>query len=144
TFDYYYNRLKKMSLLRAYEDIGVDVRDIYDPDNILDIKKKQEQEEFLDNTSLVDIADIIDRKITEVRSQFADNTFGKQYHAADGIYDLIENLKESPEYGYPMFGNYMNTVTRGLRLGKFFLRSAASGYGKTRTMAADACYTACS
>ena len=144
TFDYYYNRLKKMSLLRAYEDIGVDVRDIYDPDNILDIKKKQEQEEFLDNTSLVDIADIIDRKITEVRSQFADNTFGKQYHAADGIYELIETLKETPEYGYPMFGNYMNTVTRGLRLGKFFLRSAASGYGKTRTMAADACYTACS
>ena len=34
TFDYYYNRLKKMSLLRAYDDHGVDVSHIYDPNNI--------------------------------------------------------------------------------------------------------------
>ena len=36
-FDYYYNRLKKMTLLRAYDNYGVDVSDIYDADNILDI-----------------------------------------------------------------------------------------------------------
>ena len=40
SFDLYYNRLKKMSLLRAYDIYGIDVSDIYDPDNILDIKKK--------------------------------------------------------------------------------------------------------
>ena len=38
-----------MTLLRAYDSFGVDVTDIYDPDNILDIKKKQLQEEQLDN-----------------------------------------------------------------------------------------------
>ena len=40
-FDYYYNRMKKMTLLRAYDNFGFDVTDIYDPNNILDIKKKQ-------------------------------------------------------------------------------------------------------
>lgn len=28
-----------MTLLRAYDNYGVDVSDIYDPDNILDIKR---------------------------------------------------------------------------------------------------------
>ena len=40
SFDYYYNRLKKFTLLRAYNAYGITVSDIYDPDNILDTKKK--------------------------------------------------------------------------------------------------------
>jgi replicative DNA helicase len=45
TFDYYYSRLKKFSLLRAYDNCGINITDIYDVDNILDMKKKQLQEE---------------------------------------------------------------------------------------------------
>ena len=56
TFDYYYGRLKKFSLLRAYDNHGIDVSDIYDVDNILDLKKKQLQEDLLDNSSLLQIA----------------------------------------------------------------------------------------
>ena len=52
TFDYYYSRLKKFSLLRAYDNCGIDVSDIYDIDNILDTQKKQLQEDLLDNSSL--------------------------------------------------------------------------------------------
>lgn len=37
----------------------------------------------------------------------------------------------------------MQTVTRGARLKKFYLRSAATGMGKTRSMIADACNIAC-
>ena len=51
-FDYYYNRLKKFTLLRAYNNYGIDVSDIYDADNILDTKKKQIQEDLLDNSTL--------------------------------------------------------------------------------------------
>jgi replicative DNA helicase len=42
-----------------------------------------------------------------------------------------------------MFGPLINTVTRGARLKKFYLRSAATGVGKTRAMIADACSIAC-
>ena len=51
-FDYYYGRLKKFSLLRAYDKYGVDISDIYDIDNILDTKKRQQQEDLLDNSTL--------------------------------------------------------------------------------------------
>ena len=56
-FDYYYNRMKKMTLLRAFDNYGIDVSFLYDPDNILDTKKKQLQEDLLDNSTLEQIAD---------------------------------------------------------------------------------------
>lgn len=143
TFDYYYNRLKKMTLLRLYNDIGVDVSDIYDPDNILDSKKLQSQEEYLDNVSLLEIADKVNEKIESIRSRFVGESYGRSSQAGDGIFELIDSLKQHPEFGVGLFGDYMNTVTRGARLSKFYLRSAASGYGKSRTMAADAAYIAC-
>ena len=50
---------------------------------------------------------------------------------------------EHPEVGAPLFGPLINTVTRGARLNKFYLRSAATGVGKSRSMIADACYLSC-
>ena len=70
TFDYYYNRLKKMTLLRAYDNFGLDVSFIYDPNNIMDIKKKQLQEDLLDNSSLEDIAKLIDDKIEQIKLHY--------------------------------------------------------------------------
>ena len=142
-FDYYYGRLKKMSLLRAYDSYGIDVSFIYDPDNILDTKKKQIQEEWLDNSSLEEIAAKIDLRIEEIKAQYVDDVHGEAYHAADGILDLITRLKETPEVGVPLYGPLINTVTRGARLKKFYLRSAPTGVGKSRTMVADACYIGC-
>ena len=144
TFDYYYNRMKKMSLLRAYQETaGMDLSWLYDPDNIFEPKKKQEQEEWLDNSSLVEIANLIDDKIIEIKAQCIDNSLVCGTQAGEGIDELLESLKETPELGYPLFGKYMNTVTRGARLKKFYLRSAATGVGKSRAIAADVCYIGC-
>ena len=142
-FDYYYGRLKKFSLLRAYDNYGVDISDIYDIDNILDTQKKQLQEEQLDNSTLEQIADRVEGKIEEIRLQYVDDSFGEAQHASEGIYDLIEKFKKHPEVGVPLYGPLINTVTRGARLKKFYLRSAATGIGKTRSMIADCCYIGC-
>ena len=144
SFDYYYSRLKKMTLLRAYDNCGIDVSYIYDPDNILDTKKKQAQEEYLDNATLDQSADLVDSKVEEIRLQFVDEeVYGEAVQAGDGLEELIERFKEQPEVGVPLYGSLINTVTRGARLKKFYLRSAATGMGKTRSMIADACYIAC-
>lgn len=143
TFDYYYQRMKKMTLLRMYDKVGMDLKWLYDIDNIFDIKKKQAQEDWLDNTSLEQIADLIDNKITDIKMKYVDNTTDDCVQAGDGIVELIERLQKNPELGYPLYGPYINTVTRGARLKKFYLRSAATGVGKTRGMIADACSIAC-
>lgn len=140
TFDYYYGRLKKFSLLRAYDNLGVDVSEVYDMDNILDTKKKQLQEEFLDNSSLEKIADKIDGKFEEVRLKYVAGDNGSSFQAGQDVDGLLERLKETPDVGVPLYGPLINTVTRGARLKKFYLRSAATGTGKTRTMIADFCY----
>ena len=142
-FDYYYSRLKKFSLLRAYDSYGVDVSFIYDPDNILDTKKKQLQEDQLDNSTLEELANKVDQMIDNIRMQYVDDVNGEAYQAGDGIFDLIDRLKKYPEVGVPLYGPLINTVTRGARLKKFYLRSAPTGVGKSRTMIADACYIAC-
>ena len=142
-FDYYYGRLKKFSLLRAYDNYGVDVSDIYDADNILDTGKKQLQEDLLDNSTLEQIADKVENKIEGIRLKYVDDAFGEAIQAGDDIEGLIDRLKEHPEVGTPLYGPLINTVTRGARLKKFYLRSAATGVGKSRSMIADACYIAC-
>lgn len=130
TFNYYYNRLKKMTLLRAYEDIGLDVGRLYDPSNVLDTTKKQEQEEWLDSHSLVQISDAINGMIDDIKIKYAEDERGVSYQAAEGALDLIESLERNPEAGIPMYGALINSITRGARLKRFYLRSAATGTGK--------------
>ena len=145
TFDYYYNRMKKMTLFRMYNDYaGMDLSWLYDIDNIFDSKKKQEQEEWLDNHSLEQIANIIDDKILEIKSKCIDNVVSAGTPMGDGFMELIESLKETPDIGYPLFGKYVNAIYRGARLKKFYLRSAPTGVGKSRSLVADSCYIGCS
>ena len=129
-FDYYYNRMKKMTLLRVYMNYGVDVTWLYNP-STLDIKLQQSQEDWLDSTDISVIADAIDKRIDEIKSQYLNsisNNVGIQ--AGQNIFELIDNLKKTPEVGIPMYGPLINTITRGARLKKFYLRSAPSGVGK--------------
>ena len=142
-FDYYYNRMKKMSLLRAYDNLGIDVDYIYDPENIFDVAKKQEQEDYLDSHSIEEIIDRIDARIDSIKENYSNNNATLQAQAGDGIFELIEKFKEAPDVGIPLYGPYVNTVTRGARLKKFYLRSAPTGWGKTRTMIADTCMIGC-
>lgn len=142
TFNYYYNRLKKFTLLRAYADI-MDISFLYDPNEVLNIKKRQEQEDWLDSTSLVEIADTIDNKINKIRFKYVEDDLGLEYQAGDGAIELIESLEQTPEVGIPMYGALINAIVRGARLRKLYLRSASTGSGKTRTMIADACCFAC-
>ena len=101
------------------------------------------QENWLDNTSLEGIANLIDSKISEIRDVYVNDDYSETKHASKDILALIEKFKQVPEIGIPMYGPLINTVTRGARLKKFYLRSAPSGHGKTRANVADACNFAC-
>ena len=71
-FDYYYNKLKKMSLLRAYNDLGLNLDWLYDPDS-LDTKELQQQSDKLDNMSLEEISDLINNKIDAIKMEYVQN-----------------------------------------------------------------------
>ena len=143
-FNFYYHRMKKMTLLRMYnEKVGMDLSWIYDINNIFDQKKKQAQEDWLDNHTEQDIADLINDKIEDVKLQYVAASGDDIIQAGDGAEELWDELQTTPDIGYPLYGNLINTVTRGARLGKFYLRSAATNVGKSRAMVADCCNIAC-
>ena len=143
TFQYYYNRVKKMSLFRAYDEIGLDLSWLYDVNNIFDSKKKQQQEDFIDNHTLEQLAELINNKVTDIRLKYVDNATEVATQAGKGLDKLINRLETEPAVGYPLFGPLINSITRGARLGKFYLRSAPTGLGKSRSMIADVCNFAC-
>lgn len=142
-FDYYYDRLKKMTLLRTYSDFGMNLSWLYNTNNILNMKEKQAQEDWFDGTTIEEMADIIDGKIQEIRSRCVDNCSEGSTQIGEGIIEYLNKLEESPDIGYPLYGPLINTITRGARLKKFYLRSAPTNVGKTRMMMADACNLAC-
>ena len=144
-FNFYYHRMKKMTILRMYnEKVGMDLSWLYDLNNIFDQKKKQTQEDWLDNHTEEDIADLINDKIEDVKLKYVDAASGDDIiQAGDGAEELWNELQITPDIGYPLYGNLINTITRGARLGKFYLRSAATNVGKSRAMIADCCNIAC-
>lgn len=144
TFDYYYNRMKKMSLLRAYEEMGMDLTWLYNPDEVMDMKRKQAQEDWLDNATLADIYNKINDKIDSIKLQYVENITDGGCQIGEGIDELIDSFAETPAVGYPLYDIYTSTTARGARLGKFYLRSAATNVGKTRAMVGDACFIGCS
>jgi hypothetical protein len=116
-----------------YDKAGIDLKWLYDPDNIFDSKKKQAQEDWLDNTSLEEIAEQIDRRISEIKLKYVDGTDEEYVQAGENIDNLIERLQKNPEIGYPLYGPLINTVTRGARLKKLYLRSAATRSWKNKS-----------
>lgn len=135
-FTYYYNKLKKFNLLRDLEKNGYDISSFYcdDPLNIdFEIGKRFETlttEQIL-NHYKVDMVNL--------ESKYVINTVVKEGKASDGIRNLIAELQQTPEVGIRLQGSIFNTITRGGRKGKLYLRSAGSGVGKTRSMVGDAC-----
>lgn len=137
-FDYYYNKLKKINLLKSLKRAGYDISEFYieDPLN----PKYQEVNAHFEEVSTTDITNSFRKKLNRIENEVGINQENKVSHANDGARQLVESLKLTPDTGPRLQGKFFNTIVRGARKGKFFLRSAASGQGKTRRAVGDACY----
>ena len=128
--------------MRNYTKAGVDVTWIYDPDNLIDADKKQQQLEALDATPLAKVAEKVEFKVSSVREDSVNKVDRNAIRAGDSIFALLDGLKERPEMGLPFnygaesdgYSAMLNRVGLGARLGKFYLRSAASGVGRVRAI----------
>lgn len=137
-FDYYYNKLKKINLLKSLKRAGYDISEFYieDPLN----PKYQEVNAHFEEVNTTDITNSFRKKLNRIENEVGINQENKVSHANDGARQLVESLKLAPDTGPRLQGKFFNTIVRGARKGKFFLRSAASGQGKTRRAVGDACF----
>lgn len=130
-YDYYYNKLRKLSLLRSYMSEGTDVSGLLDMEEIDHIIIKQQQEKF-ESMTLSEVQQYFDRKNFNVKEKFLIRDSTKRRKSGDDADELRIKMKESPCYGYGLESKYLNTLTRGALKGGFFLETRDSGKGKTR------------
>lgn len=136
-FNYYYNKLKKLNFLKDIQATGRNIEQFYCED-ILNPNYTEINDRF-ERLTLNDILNELKMEVNHYESKFVLNNQVEESKATDGIEDLIEELKIRPEVGCKLQGDIINTVCRGGRKGKLYLRSAGSGVGKTRSMVGDAC-----
>ena len=136
----YYNDLKKYSLLRRLYKEKYDISEYYlDDKDIKDPAQEIAIRERFENASLEDILNSVEGKYNAIRNDYLNGGHLKG-DPAEGIEDLIEELKTSPSIGPSLEGTIFSTVCRGARKGCFYLKSSSSGSGKTRTSIFDACH----
>lgn len=86
--------------------------------------------EAFEKMSISDILNHLKLEVGNYEKKYAFNTDIEESCATDGINELISDLKHAPEVGCQLQGEIFNTITRGGRKGKMYLRSAGSGIGK--------------
>ena len=141
-FELYYNRLKKMSLIRRLVKEKYDVSEFFIEDKDIDDPLKAiEIQEHYDAASIEDILNSVEGKYNLIRNEFL-NGGKKKGDPAEGIMKLIEELQTTPNIGPNLEGKIFSSVCRGAREGCFYLKAASTSAGKTRTSVFDACHLA--
>lgn len=127
-FPYYYKRIKKFSCLRQLKKMGYDVSKIYN-DNPLNIEAQKANEKF-DSLEVSDIFTLLKKNLMQVESSFNSSESNETRTAISGLESLIENLQNEPEIGPKLQGDIFNTIVKGARKGKYYIRSMGTGVGK--------------
>jgi len=136
-FEYYYKRLKKLSLLRTLKKNNYDIS-AYHKEDFDSLREEEEANQRFEDSSIDEILMSIESKYNQIKADFING--GKHSgNAAAGLNELVLDLMKNPEIGPSLCGRFFSTACRGARLGKYYLRSAASGTGKTRLAVFDAC-----
>lgn len=136
-FNYYYNSFKKFALLRELSKSGRDISFFY-CENPLHPDYNKINQKF-ESLKPVDIINHLKGEVAALEDKYSTNSEIEEVRAGEGVLELLHELEQKPEIGLPLQGDIFNTVVRGARLGKLYLRSASSGVGKSRTMVGDCC-----
>lgn len=140
-FDYYYNTLKKYSLLVLLNNQGIDTRDLYDS-SVVNPDEQQKMQERFDKMSVNDIITSEEVKIAMAKQLYGSSGDLIQSRAGDSLRELKEELKKAPVMGMPLMSPILTTLYRGQRYGCLNMTSAPSGVGKTRIAVGEACHLA--
>lgn len=141
-FKYYYDQLKKFSLLRSYVEHGISVEEFFDPDEINpEVIEKQRKQ--LDEYTIQDIINHYKKKHSRVIAPFLNTEGQDSKKAGVGGHEQKEEWKQDTAWGIGYASAYLTTALHGIRKRRFNIKSAGTGVGKTRTSIADIGY-ACS
>lgn len=138
---YYYNQLKKYSLLNAMVEKGIDTRPILDPTLVDPVEVMKRQERF-DAMTIRDLISTVEMNVLDLKEKYDSSENCVESQAADGLDDLLESLEEAPEIGPAFRSRYLTTAYRGARRGTVLVETAPQGVGKSREQAGESAHFA--
>ena len=139
-FSYYYEKLKKLNLIRDLKKDNFPTDEFYCED--LTNPKAEEINSRFEQLSITDICNGIKRKFLRLESQYGKSAEVMEETAASGIRDFIKQMNDNIEIGAPLQGRMYSKIFSGAQKQALTIRSGCSGLGKTRQAVGDACYLA--
>ena len=139
-FDYYYNKLKKINLLRDLKHSGFDISSFYQED--LTKADAIETNRHFEELTSQDIINELKQKLITTERSYLQNDSTDTESAAFQLDELFENMEEATDIGLPLQGLIFNEIVSGARRGALYIRSGSSGVSKTRQAVGDACFLA--
>ena len=136
-FPYYYNRLKKINLLRDLKRDGFDTEAYY-CENLTDPKADEINARF-ENLTAKEICDDIKGKLIKRESEYVRAGEVETQNAAIGMRDFVREMNETIALGPSLQGHIYSQVFDGAMKTALYIRSGSSGLGKTRQAVGDAC-----
>lgn len=133
-YDYYYNCIKKFTLLRELKHKGYNISKYYDED-----KDETESNKQLEAWSINDILNDIDKNASYFRNKYDKKFIRSEMVAGDETESLIEEFEQQPAFGSFLTSDYLTQLYMGLCRGHLIMNSAPAGVGKTRMMIGDLC-----
>lgn len=136
-YEYYYNTIRKFSLLREMKENGFEIQEFYDE------TQEEENEELqmanLDKFSIQDILSATEFKNAKLRNKYDVKYVRDEIKAGEDTKELLEYFQQSPSFGALFQSGYLSTIWNGWSRGHLVLRGGASSSGKTRCSVADLC-----
>ena len=139
-FSYYYEKLKKLNLIRDLKKQGFDTSAFYCDD--LTANGADEINAKFEHLTVTDICNGVKRKLLQLESIYAQTGEVEESKASSGIRDFINHMHTTIEVGAPLQGAMYNKIFSGAQKKALTIRSGCSGLGKTRQAVGDACYLA--
>lgn len=133
-FDYYYNIVRKFSLLRELKATGIEITKYYN-----EAEEETKAQQNLNKWSLQDILSDIENSTNKFRTKYDVRYVRDEIKAGENTEELIERFKEVPSMGAMMQSGYLTTLFNGWNKGHLICRAGPSGAGKSRFSVADLC-----
>ena len=127
-FSYYYNRLKKINLLRDLKKQGFDISAFY-CDDLTDPKADEINARF-EQLTAKDICDGLKKKLIHLESDYAQTGEVEVESAVSGMREFVKEMNETITVGLPIQGHIYTKVFNGAERGALTIRSGSSGLGK--------------
>lgn len=139
-FNFYYNKLKKLNLLRDLKKQGIDISPFYNED-LADPKAAETNKNF-EQLTTSDIINSLRTRIITLEREYKCSEEVQVESIADGLDGFLDEIQNSIEIGKKVQGKIYSKVINGAERGALTIRSGSSGLGKTRQAVGDACFLA--